>query len=546
MPKQLVFHAEPRDANQRLDKVLAERLASHGFSREAVKTLVLKGGVQVDGAVAAKPNFRLRGDESIEIETPDPTPASIEAQPGQLVLLHADASVAVLNKPPGLVVHPGAGQPDGTLANRLLARFPQIASQDGLRPGIVHRLDKDTSGLMCVAMTEAARLKLSQDFADRTVRKEYLALVQGRPEPETGVLTKPIGRCPVSKVKMAVAAKGGKPARTDYQTLLTSPDGRSSLVRCRLHTGRTHQIRVHLANLGHPLIGDAAYGFRLDRNDPALARLANRQMLHAWRLGFQHPETGLNLSFLAPPPRDFTRCLLRLWRKTQRIIVTGMPGSGKSTVLRALAAAGLPTFSADACVAKLYEPGADGWTMLVGRYGTRFLAAGEPDAAVDKAALLRAMLDADALRREVMDLIHPMVRARLGQFWEQNRAARAAAAEIPLFFETGDHGHANWLTMADIVVGVHCPQATRRERLAQTRGWNSETFAALESWQWPEAKKIAACDLVVANDGDIETLQRRCASLARVLADIRRGRVRRLLARLGALWGKASPENDAA
>ena len=226
----------------------------------------------------------------------------------------------VVVKPAGLTTHPAPGEPGPTLVNHLLHGWPDIAAatsgMDGQRPGIVHRLDKDTSGLMAVARTEAARLALSESFAGRRTFKVYLALVHGTPEPRQGVIDAPMGRHPSRKTLMAVLPKGGREARSEYRVLWTGPRGLASLVAVRIHTGRTHQIRVHMAHIGHPLLGDAAYGPRENaewaRRPDRLARMAPRQMLHAFYLSVPHPATGEPVTRWLAPPEDFRALLAGL------------------------------------------------------------------------------------------------------------------------------------------------------------------------------------------------------------------------------------------
>ncbi len=525
-----IFQVPDAAAGTRLDAFLAAELAGEGVSRSVVQDLVRGGEVAVDGAPWTKPGRKLEGGQSVAVRLDLPgTELVPEALP--LDVVHEDARLAVIDKPAGLTVHPAPGVDTGTLVHRVLHRWPAARAMDGERPGIVHRIDKDTSGLMVVALDEAARLALAEDFALRRVRKEYLALVHGRPVPGVGAwgeIDAPIGRHPRQKTKMAVLDKGGRDARSSWTRLWTSADGRASLLRVRIHTGRTHQIRVHMAHIGHPLLGDAVYGSREHaellrdlRLDPAQVP---RQMLHAWRLALTHPETGRRLEFFREPPRDFTDLARLLARRVYRVGLVGMPGCGKSALAGFLARDGVPVFSADRCVAELYEPGADGWTMLRRRFGPDMAPDGRP---VAKAALFAAMRGSDAVRREVLDVVHPLVRHRLEEFWLEHAREELALAEVPLLLEGG--WPAQGLT--DAVLGVHCPEAARRDRLASLRGWDEATAAALESWQWPEADKLARCDLVAENAGDLDAL---------------RDEARRVLAALRGRAGAAGAESDAA
>ncbi len=520
-------------AGLRLDAFLAAKLEGQGISREKVKSWIKAGNLLLDGSICRKPNTRLSGKEVLELRCElAATPLTPES--GALDILYQDRRLLVLNKPAGLTVHPAPGLPAGTLVHRLLHGFPELARMQGLRPGIVHRIDKDTSGLLLVALDEQTRQELAQAFARRAVDKEYLALVVGIPPRLEGVIDLPLGRHPLHKVKMAVLPKGGKPARSDYRVLHRDPRGRFSLLAVRIHTGRTHQIRVHLSHLGHPILGDQLYGGAFTAPS-SCRKLAPRQMLHAWRLGFEHPESRERLHFQRPPPKDFLGLALCLSRKVQRVVVVGMPGCGKSTLARLLEAAGAPLFSADAVVARLYEPGEDGWHFVKSRFGEVYLQAGGASLeqrAVDRKALFQAMCADDAVRREINAALHPMVRHRLETFWQTHADRRLAVAEVPLFLEAG----ARWREMADVVVGVRCPRALRLQRLHESRGWDDRTLAAFESWQWGEDKKLAACYLVVDNDAGEEELQRHATDLVQRLRKIRRDMMRELAERMQLLW----------
>jgi 23S rRNA pseudouridine1911/1915/1917 synthase len=310
-----VVLAPPAAAGQRVDSFLAEALGT--LSRSRIKALIEQGHVVRDGIRLTQPAEPARAGASYTITPPLPRPALPQAQEIAFTILYEDADLLVLDKPPGLVVHPAPGNPDGTLVNGLLAycgdSLPGIGGER--RPGIVHRLDKDTSGVMVVAKTESALAALSLAFAARDLDRAYLALCWGLPNPAAGEIEGAIGRDPRERKRMAMVARGGKPALTRYR-LLAQHAGAVSLLECRLATGRTHQIRVHLAGTGHPIVGDPVYLRRI----PAAARGLSeaprrrlldfpRQALHATRLGFNHPRTGQFLSFTTPPPADM-RALL--------------------------------------------------------------------------------------------------------------------------------------------------------------------------------------------------------------------------------------------
>ncbi len=300
----------PEAAGVRLDQFLAHHLAA---PRNQVQRWIRSGRVRVGGEPATKPARELAVGAWIECE-PEPAAErerlSPEAEP--LAVLFEDSALVVVDKPAGLSVHPGAGRATGTLAHRLLARYPEIAGVGGPgRPGIVHRLDKDTTGVLVAARTPAAYQRLAADFAARRVAKTYLAIVYGVPRAASGEIAAAIGRHPTRRQEMSVRA-GGKPARTRWRRLQSGPG--VALVELDLETGRTHQIRVHMKAIGHPLVGDPVYGEARWRGLPRAAQPALRDFarpaLHAWRLAFDHPTTGERLRFEAPPPDD----LRRLWR----------------------------------------------------------------------------------------------------------------------------------------------------------------------------------------------------------------------------------------
>ena len=285
-------------AGLRLDQALANLLPE--YSRNRLAQWIKSGRVTLDGR-AAPPRQKVREGERIRvIPSPDPAVAAHRAEDMALDVVFEDDALLVVDKPAGLVVHPGSGNWQGTLLNALLGRAPKLAGIP--RAGIVHRLDKDTSGLLVVAKTLAAQTDLVRQLQARTVKREYLAVVQGRVVRD-GRIDAPVGRHPVKRTRMAVTARG-RQAVTHYQVL--ERYGQATLLRCRLETGRTHQIRVHLASLKHPLIGDPAYGRR------SIAFPFPRQALHAERLGLLHPRTGKPMSWQADPPRDMQELIAAL------------------------------------------------------------------------------------------------------------------------------------------------------------------------------------------------------------------------------------------
>lgn len=288
----------------RLDAWLAAQpaLSQTGLSRSRLQALAADGRITVNGQPARSAQRVRPGDAIVVSVPPVAAPADLVPQDIPLSVVYEDSHVAVVDKPAGLPVHPGPGHPDGTLVNALLARCPDIRGIGGeLRPGIVHRLDRDTSGLMVVAKTQLAHIRLTEQLKERAMLKEYLGVAVGLVTPASGVIDAPIARDPRHRQRMAVGA-GGRVARTHYETEAELPD--HTLLRLRLETGRTHQIRVHLAYQGYPLLGDPVYGKASDR--------IGRQFLHAARLGFRHPVTGGWSEHNSALPDDLARALVTL------------------------------------------------------------------------------------------------------------------------------------------------------------------------------------------------------------------------------------------
>lgn len=288
-------------ARMRVDQFLARELPQ--FSRSRIQQLIRKKCITLNG-VPPRPRDLVRSGDRIEVN--EPLPEKIDNRPEAIPLdvIYEDEDLIVINKQAGLVVHPGAGQARGTLVNALLHHFPKLSAIGGKeRPGIVHRLDKETTGCLVVAKTDEAHRKLSEQFAARTVEKIYLALVAGKLRKSFGVIEEKIGRHPVERQRMSVASKHGRTAKTEYRVVSSSDQ--ISLLECKLHSGRTHQVRVHLHHLGHPILGDKVYGGKYARSLP-------RQMLHAWKLSFADPRTSEWKMFEAPLPPDFAEAIKQL------------------------------------------------------------------------------------------------------------------------------------------------------------------------------------------------------------------------------------------
>jgi len=296
--KPIEFVVSENDAKMRLDQFLAKRLPE--YSRSRLQQLIRTGFVRLNEQ-STRPRQIVRAGDKIDLIEPPLEKIDVRPEPIPLEVLFEDGDLIVINKPAGLTVHPGAGHREHTLVNALLSHCATLSGIGGKeRPGIVHRLDKETSGCLVVAKNDTAHRELSKQFAARTVEKIYLALVAGKLRKPTGVIEEKIGRHPIHRQRMSATSPRGRSAKTEYRVIRSSDQ--ASLVECRLHSGRTHQIRVHLHHLGHPVFGDKIYAPRFAKNFP-------RQMLHAWKLGFHHPRTGEWKHFEAPLPADFATAI---------------------------------------------------------------------------------------------------------------------------------------------------------------------------------------------------------------------------------------------
>ena len=316
----LTIFAGPADHNRRLDAVVAAHLPD--CSRSLAASLIGDQQILVDN-LPKKPGYRVKSGEQITARIPDPEPVEYKPEPIPLDILYQDSDLVVLNKQAGIVVHPAPGHSSGTLVNALLYHCPDLEGIGGeIRPGIVHRLDKDTSGAMVAAKNASALEALAKQFKDRSVHKKYLALVYGELAKNTGVIDLPIGRHPVHRKQMSTTTRKGRHAVTSWKVLERFQD--ITLIELILQTGRTHQIRVHCATIDHPIIGDPTYGPRkqlknfnnmTERLPAAITdqlKTVHRQMLHAWQLEFHHPRTNERMSFKAPMPADMADLLAKL------------------------------------------------------------------------------------------------------------------------------------------------------------------------------------------------------------------------------------------
>lgn len=303
------FEVSFEENGERLDIILSEKFFS--LSRSFGSSLIKSGAVRVDGEIK-KPGYRIRYGETVTGLFPLPKEYSCIPQEIHFDCLYEDSDLIVVDKPAGLVVHPAPGHETGTLVNALLSRCPDLEGIGGeLRPGIVHRLDKNTSGLIVVAKNQASHIKLTEMFKLRQISKKYIAIVVGVPALDDGMINHPIGRHSVDRKRMSVNSSSSTRDALTFWTVLERL-GCASLIEADIKTGRTHQIRVHMESIGHPIVGDDVYGLKLNsalRRSIGASFYPTRQMLHAWKLSFNHPSTGQKLEFTSPLPGDFTEFL---------------------------------------------------------------------------------------------------------------------------------------------------------------------------------------------------------------------------------------------
>ncbi len=296
------FEINEKDGDNRLDVFVSKKVET--FSRSYIKKLIIDGKVSVNG-IKRKPNYKLKINDKIEVLIPDPTEPEIIGEDIDIDVIYEDAHILIVNKPQGMVVHPAQGNYSGTLVNALLMSCTSLSGIGGVkRPGIVHRLDKDTSGLIIVAKTDKSHLKLSKQLKEHSITRKYIALLEGKMKLENGVINMAIGRNPNDRKKMAVVSKNGRNAITYYKVIERFDN--NTLIEARLETGRTHQIRVHMAYMGHPIVGDALYGYNKQKHD------LDGQLLHSYKLEFNHPVTDEFLKFSIPLPDYFENILKKL------------------------------------------------------------------------------------------------------------------------------------------------------------------------------------------------------------------------------------------
>lgn len=292
------FNTEEKDKDQRIDKFLSERLT--GKSRSYIQGLIQEGNVKV-GNKAVKSNYKIKTKDIISVNVPEPIELEVKAEKIELDVLYEDEDLIVINKPQGMVVHPAAGNYSGTLVNALLNHCKDLSGINGvIRPGIVHRIDKDTSGVLVIAKNDNSHHRLAEQLKDHSMKRVYIALVEGVLKSDDGTVDAPLARHPVERIKIAVVS-GGRRAVTHFRVI--ERFSANTLIECRLETGRTHQIRVHMAHIGHPLVGDPVYGYKKQKIK------AEGQLLHAKVLGFIHPTTGQYMEFQSELPQYFGKVL---------------------------------------------------------------------------------------------------------------------------------------------------------------------------------------------------------------------------------------------
>ncbi len=516
----LEFEAEVE--KQRLDKTIYERLKGKGISRSKVKEFILHSKVKVDGEEVTRPSYCLRSGQKVVIRVPEEEKGLMAQQGGEVKVLWRDGVMAVIDKPAHLTVHPAPSCKESTLVHYLLSYFPELSVFKGDRPGIVHRLDKDTSGLMLIALKREVKEALSNFFKERKVSKRYIALVWGRFTRERGRIDMAIARDEKSRIKMGIK-RSGREAITLYRVLGYFKREDISLVEVKILTGRTHQIRVHMSHIGHPVVGDKVYGRENVHQRRIVSSLyVNRQMLHCWRLDLPHPVSGESLSFICPLPRDMYRAVLKLLSRPLVVGITGNVGSGKSTVAKILGSSrGTVVWSADEAVDKLYKKGETGWEMIRRTFGRRYL--DEEKEEIDRTRLLASMSKDPLFRKELMNIIHPLVEGELMEFLSLYGHKRLLVCEIPLLFETGWHKRRD---LFDIVLMVYCGNQERIRRLKELRGWSEEQICAIDSWQMTQEEKVRLADIILDNSGDKSDLACRVQTLRTILRGIKRKKLK--------------------
>ena len=487
------FVVSSEHEGKRLDNVL--KTFNSELSRANIQKYIKDSQCYVDNKIIIDVNYRLKLGQNVKLNIVN-YDNNISEIDGKIDIILEDKDFIVCNKPANITVHPCPSCKEPTFVQMLIANFPIMRNMQGQRPGIVHRIDKETSGLLLVALTEKARMYFVDAFSNRTIHKEYLALVYGKIK-ESGECTKKIGRNPVIKTKMAVIdmQNGGKPAYTSWKRLWVSNNDKISLVKVRILTGRTHQIRVHLAHLGHPIVGDKLYATGLDKS------LANRQMLHAFNLEFVHPSTNKPIKCFCHPPNEFVSCMVNYCKQLKRIVVTGGVGCGKSTMIKYFKEQGFPCISADEIVKEIYLNKGEAYQWLSRNYGDEFII----NKGVNREKLFNKMVLDDDFKNMYLKMIHDIVFGQIQEFWDtQEKLDREIAiAEIPLYFEGGWQ---NLYNPKPLSIGVFCNENICNERF-KLANRNIERMSILQSWQIQNSRKKKYCDFVFDNSGSIDNLK---------------------------------------
>lgn len=509
------FEVAPEEFGNRLDILIHNH--SPEFSRSAIQKAIRNGLCFADDNPILAPDFKPAPGQIISFELVEAITDLIEEEK-PINIIWQDENIIALNKPPHLTVHPAPSCMENTLVNRLIFHFPALKKLGGLRPGIIHRLDKDTSGLILIAKNENIRLKMCELFALHQIKKIYLALVHGRIS-EEGICDLPIGRHPIIKTKMSILPEnqGGKQALTKWVRLFYFAEQNVSLAAIRIFTGRTHQIRVHLQSLGHPVIGDNIYAPK------QIASMASRQMLHAWQTSFVNPVTSQCIKICAEPPGDFIMAVNSLFDNKQEVkikdfqmsvplllVVTGNPGCGKSFFCKQfekIVKKNNIYISADEIVAKIYQSSEKFLSWVYKNFGDKFINKNNNgQKIINKKKLFEAFVNDTQIRQEFQNHIFAIVYEEIRKFNQAKNDEPILIAEIPLYFES-DHKDLNEIKDRTIItIGINAGQKIRWSRLKNNRNWDDSKIKEIESWQWPENKKIAACDYVVNNNGDTEDL----------------------------------------
>ncbi len=506
------------DKEIRIDKFLHDKFKEQGFSREFIKGLMRDGHVFLNGNILKKPSTKVFKGDSIEIYIPEKE--KLEPVKGGLNIIYEDDFLLVIDKPANLTTHPAPSCRETTLVNLLIYNYPKLKDMDEQRPGIVHRLDKGTSGLMVIALNPKAEEILKSRFKNREIKKKYLALIKGSIDPVEGEINVFMDRDDRSRTKMKVYKDRGRESITRYKVLKKFDLYDVSLVEANILTGRTHQIRVHFSYMGHPVLGDKLYSTSWVSKNNIMEKLAKRQMLHSWKLEFKHPITGKDMSFVAKVPKDFYGMLLYMSKKRPMVVgITGSVGSGKSKVSQLLSRGKYPMWSADRVVERLYQKGQSGFEMIKRAFGREFL--DEKNGCVDKKKLFHAMKSDIGLRQEVMDIIHPLVLYDMREFIKTHSSKNMVVLEIPLLIEAGwNRGKVG--PVFDVVVGVFCSDPIRRHRLKKIRKWDDVQIDGVDRWQLPQREKMIECDIIIDNSFSLNELKRKVDKLDRILRELRK------------------------